>query len=59
MKKKIIFIQSFKFLDFHYKQYEIENLRKYFEVECHDLTLIKNKKIEFHYRQLISNLGAK
>ncbi len=55
MKKKIIFIQSFKFLDFHYKQYEIENLRKYFEVECHDLTLIKNKKIEFHYRYLKNN----
>lgn len=52
MKKKIIFIQSFKFLDFHYMQYEIENLKKYFDVECHDLTLIKNKKIEFHYRYL-------
>ena len=52
MKKKIIFIQSYKFLDFHYMQYEIENLKKYFDVECHDLTLIKNKKIEFHYRYL-------
>ena len=52
MKKKIIFIQSFKFLDFHYMQYEIENLKNFFDVECHDLTLIKNKKIEFHYRYL-------
>ena len=52
MKKKIIFIQSFKFLDFHYKLYEINKLKKYFDVECHDITLIKNKKIEFHYRYL-------
>lgn len=55
MRKKIIFIQSFKFLDFHYLQYEIDNLKKDFEVECHDLTLIKNKRIEQHYRYLKNN----
>ncbi len=59
MKKKIIFIQSFKFLDFHYIQYEIDNLKKYFKVECHDLTLIKNKKIEFHYKYLKNNFKIK
>ena len=56
MRKKIIFIQSFKFIDFHYLQYEIDNLKKDFEVECHDLTLIKNKRIEQHYRYLKNNL---
>lgn len=52
MKKKIIFIQSFKFLDFHYDLYEVEKFKKFFSVECHDLTLIKNKKIENHYQYL-------
>ena len=28
MKKKIIFVQSFKFLDFHYNLYEINELKK-------------------------------
>ena len=59
MKKKIIFIQSFKFLDFHYIQYEIQSLKKYFEVECHDLTLMKNKNIEFHYNYLKNNYKIK
>ena len=59
MKKKIIFIQSFKFLDFHYIQYEIQNLKKCFEVECHDLTLMKNKNIEFHYKYLKNNYKIK
>ena len=59
MKKKIIFIQSYKFLDFHYMQYEIENLKKYFDVECHDLTLIKNKKIESHYGYLKNKFKIK
>ena len=55
MKKKIIFIQSFKFLDFHYNLYEIGKLKKYFDVECHDLTSIKNKNIELYYSYLKNN----
>lgn len=55
MKKKIIFIQSFKFLDSHYHLYEIARLKKYFDVECHDLTSIKNKNIELYYRYLKNN----
>ena len=52
MKKKIIFVQSFKFLDFHYNLYEINELKKNFDVECFDLTSIKNNKIDLHYRYL-------
>ena len=59
MRKKIIFIQSFKFLDFHYKLYEIDILKKHFDVECHDLSLMKNKNIEFHYRYLKNNSKIK
>lgn len=59
MKKKVIFIQSFKFLDFHYNLYEIGRLKKYFDVECHDLTSIKNKNIEHYYRYLKNNPNIK
>jgi hypothetical protein len=59
MKKTIIFVQSYKFLDFHYKQYEIDSLKSFFKVECHDLTLIKNKNIEFYYKYLKNKYDVK
>ena len=33
MKKKIIFVQFTKFLDFHYNLYEVEYLKKYFDID--------------------------
>ncbi len=52
MKKRIIFIKSFIWLDFHYKLYEIEKFKKYYDVDCYDLTYLKNKDIYTHYKYL-------
>ena len=52
MKKKIIFVQFTKFLDFHYNLYEVEYLKKYFDIELHDLSYIFNKNIHKNYKYL-------
>ena len=52
MKKKIIFIQYLKFLDFHYERYEIAYLKKFFQVEIHDLSYIFNKKSHQNYNYI-------
>lgn len=52
MKKKIVFIKSFIWLDHHYKLYEIEKFKKYYDVDCYDLTYLKNKDIDTHYKYL-------
>jgi len=52
MKKKIIFIQFVKFLDFHYHLFEIDYLKKCFDIEVHDLSYFFNKKSHENYRYL-------
>lgn len=52
MKKKIIFVQFTKFLDFHYYLYEIDYLEKFFDIELHDLSYIFNKNIHKKYNYL-------
>ena len=52
MKKKIIFIQNQKFLNFHYKKYELDDLKKHFFLEIHDLSSILNKNITNKYNYL-------
>ena len=52
MKKKIIFVQFVKFLDFHYDLFEIKYLKKNFDVEIHDLSYFFNKKSHEIYKYL-------
>ena len=52
MKKKIIFVQFVKFLDFHYNLFEIKYLKKNFDVEIHDLSYFFNKKSHENYKYL-------
>ena len=52
MKKKIIFIHFVKFLDFHYHLFEIDYLKKRFDIEVHDLSYFFNKKSHENYRYL-------
>lgn len=52
MKKKIIFVQFVKFLDFHYNLFEIKHLKKYYKVDTHDLSAVFNKNSHSNYGYL-------
>ena len=52
MKKKIIYVQFVKFLDFHHKLFEVDYLKKDFDVEVHDLSFLFNKKSHINYNYL-------
>ena len=52
MKKKIIFVQFVKFLDFHHELFEVKYLKKDFIVEVHDLSFLFNNKSHKNYNYL-------
>ena len=57
MKKKIIYVQFVKFLDFHHKLFEVDYLKKDFDVEVHDLSFLFNKKSHINYNYLKQKKG--